>query len=58
MKGVTMCSNEDCKMKDSCFRFNIESKCQESYLSNPEHDCVENGHILYIPFLNKDDTNE
>lgn len=49
MPDITMCSSEQCPMKDKCYRTTAKSSKYQSW-SNFEYTCHENnGHEDFIP---------
>jgi hypothetical protein len=49
MADVTMCKNEDCKMKNNCYRYiATPDKHSQSYLFDPKTDCENKNYELFI----------
>lgn len=41
MADITKCNNEECKLKEKCYRYLAESSRFQSYFVNPKEDCEE-----------------
>jgi hypothetical protein len=49
MVAISMCSNNDCELKNGCLRFiAIPNKYSQSYMAYPKKDCEEKCHELFI----------
>ena len=48
MADITTCTNEECKKKDTCYRYNaVANKYMQSYFMNAKIDCEKNGCEMY-----------
>lgn len=49
-----MCTNEDCKKQNECYRFQAKvNEYRNSYISDPKQDCENNDYILFWKILGK-----
>lgn len=48
MSDITMCSNKECKLSVTCYRFNAnKNPYRQPYFLEPKKDCEDKGYEYY-----------
>lgn len=49
MADITMCTNKECKLNETCYRFTAKAnEYYQSYMCDPKQDCEERDYDMYI----------